>query len=141
MTKKIVFLLGSANLSGGTYVILQHATFLAEAGFSVSIAMVYMTMDELEILKQSEQCWHPAIKTLNFIHIDDCSNIEFDIAIFTWWATLLSFEKIKTQTTVYFVQSIESRFYPPAEAFLKSLAEKTYQLDLPVITEATWIKK
>jgi hypothetical protein len=141
MSKKVVFVLGSAHVSGGTYVILQHAAFLQANGYEVSIALVYMQIDDLLDLKNSASCWHPALKTLNFYPIDDLQKTDFDIAIFTWWATLLSFSKIKTQTTIYFVQSIESRFYSERDAFLRHLADKTYQIGLPVITEATWIQR
>ena len=42
---------------------------------------------------------------------------------------------------MYFVQSIESKFYPDNEPGLKILAEMTYMLGMKVITEATWIKE
>lgn len=140
-TKKIVFLLGSANLSGGTYVILQHAQHLQKLGHQVTIALVFMTMPEFTTLKNSSKCWHPAIKELQFVHINDCLQYKFDLAIFTWWATLFSFEKINAATFVYFVQSIESRFYRKDETFMRNLVNRTYQLGLPIITEASWIKE
>ena len=140
MTKKILFLLGSANLSGGTYVIFQHALYLQTHGFQVTIALVFMTMEELENLKKSDNCWHPAVKNLTFIHIDDAKCEQYDLAIFTWWATLFSFPKINSTTYMYFVQSIESRFYPKEETFMRDLVNRTYQLGLPVITEAKWIQ-
>jgi glycosyltransferase involved in cell wall biosynthesis len=140
MPKKIAFVVGSANLSGGTYVIFQHASYLKNAGYEVTIALVYMTLDELNALRNSPTCWHPAIKILDFIHINDCFAYQFDIAIYTWWATILSFEKMNASSFIYFVQSIESRFYHQRDTFLKNLADKTYQLNLPIITEATWIK-
>ncbi len=141
MAKKIVFLLGSANISGGTYVILQHALFLKNAGFDVRIALVFMTLDELKALKNASACWHPAIKELEFIHIKDAAHYQFDVAIYTWWAILFSFAKIKANTAIYFVQSIESRFYAKELTFLRDVVDRTYQLGLPVITEAVWIQK
>src|SRR5690348_4057928 len=115
MNKRILFLLGSASMSGGTYVILQHAQYLQQNGYEVTIALVFMTLAEFEQLKQSADCWHPAISQLRFIHIDDAKNEQVDLAIFTWWATVFSFAKVNTNAYAYFVQSIESRFYPADE--------------------------
>lgn len=140
MSKKIVFLLGSANMSGGTYVILQHARYLKKLGHEVTIALVFMSKNEFLTLLHSEQCWHPAIKELHFIHINDAASLQFDIAIFSWWATIFSLEKINASSYLYFVQSIESRFYEKYDTFMHDLVHRTYKIGLPVITEATWIK-
>jgi len=138
--KKILFLLGSADISGGTYVIFQHALYLKSRGYPVTIALVYMTMNDFVHLKNSDKCWHNAIKELNFIHIEQAKSEHYNLVIFTWWATLYSLNKISADNYLYFVQSIESRFYPQGDQFAKELVNRTYQLGLPVITEATWIK-
>lgn len=142
MSKKILFLLGSANISGGTYVIFQHALYLQSIGEDVTIALVFMTLPDFNTLKNSEACWHDAIKQLKFISIDEAiKNNHYDVVIFTWWATLYYLDKIQATTYLYFVQSIESRFYPDDKIFLRELVERTYKIGLPVITEATWIKE
>ena len=141
MSKRILFLLGSADISGGTYVILQHAAYLHDAGHQVTVALVYMPMESFSQMRSSASCWHPAIKQLRFISMDDAAHEVYDVAIFTWWATLFSYPKIKADCFLYFVQSIESRFYPADDTFLCQLVDRTYELGLPVITEATWIKE
>lgn len=138
--KKIIFLLGSAQMSGGTYVILQHATYLASLGYDITLALVFMPMQEFKELQASQTCWHPAIKTLKFIPIDECKEEHYHMAIFTWWATIYSYDKIHADTYTYFVQSIESRFYQDNFTFMKDIVNRTYQLGLPIITEATWIQ-
>lgn len=140
MSKKIVFLLGSANMSGGTYVILQHARYLQKLGHQVTIALVFMSKNDFLDLRHSNRCWHPAIKELHFIHIDEAASLKFDIAIFSWWATVFSLEKINAASYLYFIQSIESRFYEKYDTFMHDLVHRTYKIGLPVITEATWIK-
>ncbi|WP_220273720.1 hypothetical protein [Pseudomonas aeruginosa] len=40
----------------------------------------------------------------------------------------------------YFVQSIESRFYPASEGPLRALVDSTYRLPVAYVTEATWIR-
>lgn len=138
--KKILFLLGSANMSGGTYVILQHALYLQSIGYQVTIGLVFMSQEEFIGLKNSNKCWHDAIKNLEFISIHEASQLHYDVAIFTWWATLFYLEKIHANSFVYFVQSIESRFYPEEDYFMRDLADRSYKIGLPVITEATWIR-
>ncbi len=138
--KKIVFLLGSAHLSGGTYVILQHAMYLKKMGYDVTVALIYMKLEEYIELKNSTKCWHPALHELHFSHISELENIIFDVGIFTWWATVTYFPKVNAKTYLYFVQSIESRFYAADENFMRDLVSRTYKIGLPVITEATWIK-
>lgn len=139
--KKIVFLLGSANMSGGTYVIFQHALYLQSQGYSVTVALVYMNMNELLQLKNSNSCWHPAIKQLNFVALDEAKQYQYDIAIFTWWATVFYLDQVQSEHKIYFVQSIESRFYPQQSTFMRDLVYRSYKLDLPVITEASWIQQ
>jgi glycosyltransferase involved in cell wall biosynthesis len=140
MAKKILFLLGSANISGGTYVILQHAYHMQKLGYKVVIALVFMKMQDFLVIKNSTPCWHPAINELEFIHVDEAKEYDFDVAIFTWWATLFSFEKINAASHIYFIQSIESRFYENHETFMRKLVNNTYMIGLPCITEAGWIQ-
>ncbi len=36
--KTVIFVIGSADISGGTYVILQHALYLQRQGFDITVA-------------------------------------------------------------------------------------------------------
>lgn len=130
---KICFLVGSADISGGTFVIFQHAVHLQDEGHDVLIA----TMFPLEDIVQD---WHPALRQLRFSMLDDVHE-RFDLAVATWWKTVYELHKVAAEQYCYFVQSIESRFYPEDEAPLRRLVDETYRLPLPVITEATWIKE
>lgn len=140
MTKRILFLLGSAEMSGGTYVILQHAAFLQSQGYEVVVALVFMSWEQFLSVKQ-DRCWHPAIQTLTFKTLSEIKGNDFDVAIFTWWATLFFMRYVSARQYLYFVQSIESRFYPETDTFMRQLVERTYALGVPIITEATWIQK
>lgn len=140
MPKKILFLIASATeICGGAYVILQHASHLQAIGHDVLIAT--LNTAELPDVQKPEKQWHPALQQLKIISIDEAKNYAVDIAIFTWWGSILAFEKINAKSYVYFVQSIESRFYPENDQFMRDAAERTYQLNLPVITEAKWIQE
>lgn len=136
---KILFLIGSANISGGTYVIFQHALHLQNSGINVTIACI--SFNEYLVLKKAKNHWHPALKELHFISIEDISHHHYDLAIFTWWRTVYYLPNINASFHIYFVQSIESKFYDPLDWSLYYLVNSTYTFNFPVITEATWIKE
>jgi hypothetical protein len=131
---KIAFLLGSPDISGGTYVIFEHAIRSKKYGYDVSI----ITSEKID---QNRLNWHPESKILTWLTYDETENIKFDIVIATWWKTIFSLHQVASKSYMYFVQSIESKFYPEYEVALRRLVESTYSLELPVITEATWIKE
>ncbi|WP_322906575.1 glycosyltransferase family 4 protein [Paenibacillus campi] len=130
----IVFLLGSADISGGTYVIFEHAIRMMNNGVKVTI------VTEEEVNKERLQ-WHPESKALNWETYSSISDIRFDICIATWWRTVFELHRIKASKYVYFIQSIESRFYNDSEKPLRQLVDSTYTLPLYMITEANWIKE
>ena len=131
---KCIFTLGSPAIGGGTTVIFEHATRMVDEGEEVYI----VTEKKVE---PEEYAWHTSAHKLKWVTYEEIKNIEFDVAIATWWRTVYELYKIKSKHYVYFVQSIESKFYPDNEIGLKMLAEMTYMLDMKVITEATWIKE
>ena len=131
---KCIFTLGSPAIGGGTNVIFEHATRMVKEGEDV-----YIVTEQK--VKPEEYAWHNLAHLLKWVTYDEIRDMEFDIAIATWWRTVYETYRIKAKHYVYFVQSIESRFYPENEVGLKMLAEMTYMLDMKVITEATWIKK
>ncbi len=136
--KKILFLIGSANISGGTYVILQHALYLQALGLNITLACI--NFEECLLLKTKNHPWHPALNKLHFISINDINKKNYDIAIFTWWRTVYYLPKVQAKSYLYFVQSIESKFYDPLDSPIYYIVNSTYTFNLPVITEAAWIK-
>lgn len=132
---KIVFFIGSPSISGGTYVILQHALYLKNIGNEVSIVTVYK-------FKKKDLTWHDAYQNLPVYFKDELKkDEEFDLVIATWWLTAEQLHILNGKFYVYFVQSIESRFYPEKEVALRNRVDRTYQLGLPIITEAKWISQ
>ena len=133
---KCIFTLGSPAIGGGTNVIFEHATRMVDEGEDVYI----VTSDPV---KPEEYAWHASAHKLKWVTYDEIEKkqMEFDMAIATWWRTVYELYRIKAKKYIYFVQSIESKFYNDSEVGLKMLAEMTYMLDMKVITEATWIKE
>jgi len=64
----------------------------------------------------------------------------FDLVIATWWKTAFELHGFSAPRFAYFVQSIESRFYPVEEVPLRALVDATYRLPIAYVTEATWIR-
>ena len=129
---KIIFLIGSVDISGGSYAIYQHAQYASQKGHDVTIAaLLPYTFREL--------AWHPATRDLRIMPFDQVGNEVFDMAIATWWKTALALHRINAKQYAYFVQSIESRFYANDPVSLRNLVDSTYALPLPVITVASWV--
>ena len=131
--KKICFLVGSANLSGGTYVIVQHASYLQLVGCDVTLGI----QDEFT---ESTLNWHDNFNKLSCLSMNDAANKIYDIVIATWWKTAFEITRFKADIYVYFVQSIESNFYSKSELPLKKLINSTYSFPIHFVTEAVWIK-
>lgn len=141
--KTIAFLLGSPEISGGTNVIYEHASRLHRGDFDVTI------LTEKPV-SQTTYSWHPEASQLNWRTIDETVDCRFDFVIATWWQSVFSLERVAGNYYVYFVQSIESRFFEKRDSndpdkrdgdIVAQWCESTYLYPLPVITEARWIKK
>ena len=132
---KIAFLVGSiAAISGGNYVVLQHASYLKKSGHDVSIICIYK-------FNKKDLNWHDSFCTLPVYFVGEIRQERFDLVIATLWLTAEKIHILNSKFYIYFVQSIESRFFPESEKNLRQRVERTYQLGLPVITEAKWISK
>jgi O-antigen biosynthesis protein len=131
---KIVIILGSADISGGSYVIFQHAMYCKRHGADVTIA----TMVPHRAVANH---WHPALDELAFCSVDDLGDRVFDLAIATWWRTVFELPKVRARHVLYFVQSEEARFYAVGDdTYASPLAELTYRFDLPIVTITQWLQ-
>ncbi len=126
-------MLGSPDISGGTYVIFEHSIRAKRSGIDVSI----ITENYID---PKRLFWHPEANELEWLTIDEVKERTFDIAIATWWRTVYDLYKIDARVYAYFVQSIESRFYHEHDLVLRKLVDSTYMLPLTILTEAKWIQ-
>ncbi|MDQ0049011.1 glycosyltransferase involved in cell wall biosynthesis [Paenibacillus polymyxa] len=131
---KWAFLLGSPDISGGSYVIFEHAIRATKKG-------VLVTIITEEKINMERLHWHPEARSLIWKTYKEVENDKFDVCIATWWRTVYELYRVTAETYAYFVQSIESRFYDENERSLRHLVDSTYQLPLHIITEAKWIQK
>jgi hypothetical protein len=131
--KKVCFLVGSLSISGGTYVIIQHAAYLHGQGYDVTLAVQ-------ESFTAETLGWHDLLSQLHCIPFDTAKSQYFDLVIATWWKTAIEIGAFRAPRYAYFVQSIESRFYRSEEEALRELVDATYEIPVAYITEATWIR-
>ena len=131
---KVIFLLGSPDISGGSYVIFQHALAILRAGNEVSVVT-------WETVTKERLNWFPEATELTWKTYEEIADMHYDVAIATWWKTVYELYRVSADQYAYFVQSIESKFYSEEEKPLRNLVEATYTLPLHYITEATWIKE
>lgn len=137
---QIAFFLGTPEISGGTYVIFEHAVRLKQKGYPVFI----VTREDVD---PDQYKWHPEAGMLEWLNIQRASEIYFDIVVATWWQSAILLGQISAATYVYLIQSIESRFFPsdatatPEDHAYRRLSESTYLIPVPVITEAKWIQE
>ena len=129
----IAFLLWSADISGGTNVIFEHSKRLGRYGHNVTIITESKVTEE-------DLAWHPGANTLNWVTYEEVTDEEFELVFATWWKTALKLHEVNAKHYAYFVQSIESRFYPEEEVPLRQLVDMTYLLPVKFVTEANWIK-
>jgi glycosyltransferase involved in cell wall biosynthesis len=132
--QSVVFLIGSPDISGGTYVIFQHALWLQRRGVRVAVVPLFP-------LSAASKGWHDALGELRFTTIDQIKSEDFDFAIATWWPTVYELPKVKFRHAVYLVQSAEARFLVDGEDISSAgMAELSYTFGLPIITIATWLQ-
>ncbi|MCI5158247.1 MAG: glycosyltransferase family 1 protein, partial [Candidatus Electrothrix sp. AUS1_2] len=139
---KIGIFLGSPRINGGTYVIYEHASRLKRKGHRV----ILLTK---QVVAPEEYAWHSSAHELEWLTLEQAGTESFDMVLATWWQSPFLLHEVQAAHYVYFVQSIETRFFQepdPADYITKDLeiwrqlCEKTYSYALPVITEAAWIQ-
>jgi glycosyltransferase involved in cell wall biosynthesis len=129
----LCFLIGSLDIGGGTYVILQHALEAHRRGDRVVLVPLFPpTADTTD--------WHPALTELPVATFDEVRDQQFDLVVATWWRTVYELHRVKARRYLYFVQSVEARFYALDQPRFAKLAAATYDLPLSAITISPWLQ-
>jgi len=117
--RRIIYLLESTELWGGTKVVFQHAELLYNAGYSVIIVSKtgYPDWYELKV---------PLIKVNNF-SINEVPKADLTIA--TFWTTVRDAYKEGIKPLVHFCQGYEGSYREYKHLFTD--IEKVYSLDIP----------
>lgn len=129
---KIAFLVNDLHLSGGINVVVKHASSLqATHGHLVTIVV------------SGRGGWHewryPELRSIRVVTLEEAKSEHFDLAIATWWETVFNIGLLDADHAVWFMQSLEDRFYRAGDP-MQLLAQAAYAIQIPVITEASWIR-
>lgn len=130
---KIAFVIGSIGISGGTNVILSHIEWLLDNDVNIDVYTIFEP-------SPGDVEWHPVIQRLNLFSAFMGGQEEYDVCIFTWWRTVYFSHLFSARASLYFVQSVESRFDSGTNHTFASLASATYSMNVPIITIASWIQ-
>jgi len=93
---KICFLIGSLSISGGTNVILQHASYLQSQKHEVTL--IVQEPFTSETIK-----WHDKGAPLKCIPFGEETDQKFDLVIATWWKTAFELFSYTAKRYAYFV--------------------------------------
>lgn len=128
---KIAFVLNDLRLSGGVNVVLQHASRMAAAGKDDVFLLIRDKIDDT--------WFEPFIGKSVIVLPDAWQDDSYDIAIATYWETLLVLGDVKAEAYVWFCQLYEDRFFPDRNPSISSM-QIAGSIPLPVVTEAQWLR-
>ncbi len=131
---KWAILLYGLGISGGANVIFEHALYAYNKG-------VQITFVSKEKKCSDEAAWHKGTEKFIYKTIDEAEKENYDVVIATEWRSAFDACSLKARKYIYFVQSIESRFYQDQKSLLAYVANNSYEIDFNYITEASWIQK
>jgi hypothetical protein len=128
---KVCFLLNDIALAGGTGVVIEHAHQLAARhGFDVTLATASADVPPMA---------HRRLPDVSCVTLEEARRDRYDVAIATLWRTCYGLFDVPADRYVYFVQSLEDRFFEPDTPGERVLAAITHTLPVSFITEARWI--
>ncbi len=133
MGERWAVLLYGLGISGGANVIFEHAVYAVDQGVKVT----FIARDKNEFLKVG---WHSASNRFRYLTLDEAKGSSFDVVIATEWRSAYDVYNIKANKYVYFVQSIESKFYKNHDGIFPYIADSSYNIPFNYITEAGWIR-
>jgi hypothetical protein len=127
---KIAFILNDLRLSGGVNVVLQHASRMASNN-----DVFFMIREEID------DTWYEAlVDRATIIPPDNWSTGEYDVAVATYWETLLVLGDVRAKSYVWFCQLYEDRFFPDRNPSISSM-QVAGAMPIPVVTEAHWLQE
>ena len=129
--KHIGFVLPSLQISGGIYVVLEHASFLQDSGWDVDLLIPQTNLNFVEFKGHK----------FNSISLDNTIiSAQYDVLVATFYSTLfivLNYSKAKRK--LYLVQGYETDFFSYGN-INRGEVEKTYSIPFGVeyITISKW---
>jgi glycosyltransferase involved in cell wall biosynthesis len=127
---RIAFLTQDLYLSGGVGVVVGHGAQLARHGFEVDLVLTQTT--------DAPQWSYRGLEQLHTLPFELARTRRYDIAVATWWETVLNLFDLDAERYVWFVQSLEDRFYPEDD-WHRVAARLMLGTPVRFVTEARWI--
>lgn len=128
---RIAFVLNDLSLSGGTNVVLRHASRLAK-NHHHDVSLI--------LREQNTHSWDAELLLdLHITPLSEISDRHWDVTIATYWETILLLGEVNSEAYIWFCQQYEDRFFPDRNPNISSM-QIAGAIPLPVITEANWIK-
>ena len=129
--RHIGFVLPSLIISGGIYVVLEHASFLQDSGWDVDFLIPETNINFIEFKGHKFNAINLAISMIS---------AQYDLLVATLYTTLfivLNYSKVKRR--LYLVQGYETDFFSYGD-IERGIAEKTYSnpFGLEYITISKW---
>jgi hypothetical protein len=128
---KIAFVLNDLRLSGGVNVILQHASRMASTSSDEVFLLIRESIDD--------HWYESLVGEANIVPRADWQTDSYDIAIATYWETLLLLGDVTSKSYVWFCQLYEDRFFPDRNPSISTM-QIAGSIPLPVVTEAHWLQ-
>lgn len=120
---KIAFLIKQSGVSGGLFVVLEHAHRLTLAGHETVIVCV-------EGRSSLDFSHYPCGGSVPGRYLKDIGPTEsFDVAFATWWETAYTIHRLRARHYAYFVQGFEADYYARPLRTNRLLVEKTLDED------------
>lgn len=82
---------------------------------------------------------YPELRDVEVIALAAVGDRHFDVVIATWWETVFNVGLVHADRAVWFMQSLEDRFYRFDDP-MQQLAQGVLAVDIPIVTEAEWIR-
>jgi glycosyltransferase involved in cell wall biosynthesis len=128
---RVAFLLQDLQLSGGVGVIVEHAAQLRRHhGLDVQLVLSR---------PQQHRTWaYRGLSEVPVLTLDEALEVDWDVALATWWETTSALFALRAQRYAYFIQLLEDSTYPTG-APEQLAAAMTTALPVRFITEARWL--
>jgi glycosyltransferase involved in cell wall biosynthesis len=128
---RISFVLNDLALSGGTNVVLQYAHRLSVThGHDVTLL----------VRDDTRHSWAKQLTSgVHLLSWPEGEGMHWDLAIATYWETVLHLGNVSADSYQWFCQSLEDRFFPDRNPAIASM-QLALATPVPVITEASWIR-
>ena len=128
--ESIAYVIPGGDISGGMAVICQHVNRLMERGVDV-------------VMLSANGCrsidWFPN-QRVPIIPLAEVANLRHRVLVATQWSTAYHVQRMSADRKYYFVQAVESWFYPEGSPEADA-AMQSYRFPFIYMTEALWIQR